>query len=116
MKQAERPGLRRWTRREYERLIDHGFLDEDDPIELLDGLLLVKEPQHSLHRTVVLLAAKAVERAFGEGWFVQTRSPIILNDRSGNSHCQCATSSLRFSDKKRHLPRRPGQFSVSVLR
>ncbi|MGH7390365.1 MAG: Uma2 family endonuclease [Candidatus Rokuibacteriota bacterium] len=82
MKQAERPGLRRWTRLEYERLIDHGFLDEDDPIELLDGLLLVKEPQHSPHRTAVLLVAKAVERAFGEGWFVQTQSPIILGDRS----------------------------------
>ena len=82
MKQAERPGLRRWTRHEYARLIDHGFLDEDDPIELLDGLLLVKEPQHSPHRTAVLLAAKALERAFGEGWFVQTQSPIVLDDRS----------------------------------
>src|SRR5207247_1369190 len=55
MKHAERPALRRWTRREYERLIDHGFLDEDEPIELLDGLLLVKEPQSSPHRTAVLL-------------------------------------------------------------
>ena len=82
MKQAERSGQRRWTRHEYERLIDHGFLDEDDPIELLDGLLLVKEPQHSPHRTAVLLVAKALERAFGEGWFVQTQSPIILDDRS----------------------------------
>src|SRR5574341_2696105 len=79
---AERPGLRRWTRDEYGRLLDHGFLDEDDPIELLDGLLFVKEPQHSRHRTAVLLVAKAVERAFGEGWFVQTQSPIILDDRS----------------------------------
>lgn len=82
MKQAERPGLRRWSRHEYARLIDHGFLDEDDPIELLDGLLLVKEPQHSPHRTAVLLVAKALERAFGEGWFVQTQSPIILDDQS----------------------------------
>ena len=82
MKQAERPVLRRFTRHEYERLIDHGFLNEDDPIELLDGLLFVKEPQHSPHRTAVLLVAKAVERAFGEGWFVQTQSPIILDDRS----------------------------------
>jgi len=82
MTQAERPALHRWTRHEYEQLIDHGFLDEDDPIELLDGLLLVKEPQHSPHRTAVLLAAKAVERAFGEGWFVQTQSPIVLDDRS----------------------------------
>ena len=82
MKQAERPVLHRWTRHEYERLIDHGFLDEDDPIELLDGLLLVKEAQHSPHRTAVLLVAKALERAFGDGWFVQTQSPIILDDRS----------------------------------
>jgi Uma2 family endonuclease len=82
MKHAQHPGLRRWTRREYERLIDHAFLDEDDPIELVDGLLLVKEPQHSLHRTAVLLVAKALERAFGDGWFVQTQSPIILGDRS----------------------------------
>src|SRR5574341_2260191 len=79
---AERPGLRRWTRDEYGRLLDHGFLDEDDPIELLDGLLFVKEPQHSRHRTAVLLVAKALERAFGAGWFVQTQSPIILDGRS----------------------------------
>ena len=82
MKYGERAVLRRWTRREYERLIDHGFLDEDDPSELLDGLLLVREPQLSLHRTAVLLVARALERAFGEGWFVQTQSPIILDDRS----------------------------------
>jgi len=82
MKQAEQSGQRRWTRREYERLIDHGFFDEDDPIELLDGLLLVKEPQHSPHRTAVLLVAKALEQAFGDGWFVQTQSPIILDDLS----------------------------------
>ena len=82
MTPAERHVLHRWTCHEYQRLIDHGFLDEDAPIELLDGLLLVKEPQHSLHRTAVLLVAKAVERAFGEGWFVQTQSPIILDDRS----------------------------------
>ena len=82
MKQVERPRLRRWSRGEYARLIDRGILDEDDPVELLDGLLLVKEPQHSPHRTAVLLTAKALEQAFGEGWFVQTQSPIILDDRS----------------------------------
>ena len=82
MKQMARPRLRRWTREEYERLIDHGFLDEDDPIELLDGLLLVKEPQSSPHRTAVLLVARAVERAFGGGWFVQTQSPVAFGRRS----------------------------------
>ena len=82
MTQTRRPPLHRWTRRQYARLIDHGFLDEDDPIELLDGLLVVKEPQHSPHRTAVVLVARALERAFGAGWFVQVRSPIVLDDRS----------------------------------
>ena len=55
MKQAERPGLHRWSRPEYARLIDCDFLGEDHPVELLDGFVLVK------HRTAVLLAAKANE-------------------------------------------------------
>jgi len=74
--------LYRLTRRQYAGLIAHGVLDEDAPVELLDGLLLVKEPQHSLHRTAVVLVARALERAFGDGWFVQVQSPIILGDRS----------------------------------
>jgi Uma2 family endonuclease len=82
MKHASAPGLHRFTRHEYGRLIDHGVLHEDDPIELIDGLLLVKEPQSSPHRTAVVLVARALERAFGDGWFVQTHSPIILGDRS----------------------------------
>jgi len=80
--------LRRWTRHEYERLIDHGFLDEDDPIELLDGLLLVKEPQHSPHRTAVLLVAKAVERAFGEGWLPRPSGTSTGNGSRGGWPCR----------------------------
>ncbi len=106
MKQAERAVLRRWTRREYERLIDHGFLDEDDPVELLDGSLLVKEPQHSPHRTAVLLVAKAVERAFGESWFVQTQSPIILDARSEPEPDVCVVSGSPRDYVDSH-PRRP---------
>jgi Uma2 family endonuclease len=106
MKYAERPALRRWTRHEYERLIDHGFLDEDEPIELLDGLLLVKEPQHSPHRTSVLLVAKAVELAFGEGWFVQTQSPIILGHRSEPEPDVCVVRGSPRDYVDAH-PRRP---------
>jgi len=96
VRQAERSALHRWTRHEYARLIDHGFLDEDDPIELLDGLLLVKEPQSSPHRTAVGLVAKALERAFGEGWFVQIQSPIGLDARSEPEPDVCVLSgSLR---------------------
>jgi Uma2 family endonuclease len=106
MKYAERSVLHRWSRDEYARLIDHGFLDEDDPIELLDGLLLIKEPQHSPHRTAVLLVAKAMEWAFGEGWFVQTQSPIILGDRSEPEPDVCVVRGSPRDYVDAH-PRRP---------
>src|SRR5207247_10467823 len=112
MKHAERPALRRWTRREYERLIDRGFLDEDEPIELLDGLLLVKEPQSSPHRTAVLLVARTLERAFGDGWFVQTQSPIGLDVRSEPEPDVCVVrGSLR--DYTHAHPTRP-ELAVEV--
>lgn len=100
------PVLYRWTRDQYARLIDHGFLDEDDPIELLDGLLLVKEPQHSPHRTSVLLVAQALGRAFGAGWFVQTQSPIILDDRSEPEPDVCVVRGAPRDYAAAH-PRRP---------
>jgi Uma2 family endonuclease len=84
--------VRRWSREEYARLIAQGLLDEDEPVELLDGLLLVKEPQASPHRTAVVLTARAVERAFGEGWFVQVQSPILLDDRSEPEPDVCVVS------------------------
>lgn len=73
---------RRWNRREYARLIEHGFLDEDDPIELVDGLLLVKEPQYTPHATAVMLTADALRTAFGPGWSVRMQLPMALDDRS----------------------------------
>src|SRR5437762_3642119 len=97
MKETERPILYRWTRREYARLIDAGILNEDDPIELLDGLLLFKEPQSSPHRTAVLLVAKALERAFGDGWFVQVQSPIGLDDRSEPEPDACVARGRKAS-------------------
>jgi Uma2 family endonuclease len=106
MPDTKRPILRRWTRREYARLIDHGLLDEDDPIELLDGLLLVEEPQHSPHRTAVLLVAKALERAFGDGWFVQTQSPIVLGQRSEPEPDVCVVRGAPRDYVAAH-PRRP---------
>jgi hypothetical protein len=40
---------RRWTRAEYDKLIDAGFFGPGDKIELLGGQLCVSEPQNSPH-------------------------------------------------------------------
>jgi Uma2 family endonuclease len=73
---------RRWTRREYGRLIDLGMLAEDHPIELLQGRLIVAEPQSSLHATAVDLAGEMLCRAFGSGWRVRVQLPLGLGPDS----------------------------------
>jgi hypothetical protein len=61
---------RRWTRREYERLVEADILGPDDKIELLEGRLVVREPQHSPHATATRLVQEALRVAFGPGWDV----------------------------------------------
>jgi len=73
---------RRWTRREYDRLIELGVLHEDEPIELLAGRLVVREPQHTPHATATQLAAETLRAAFGAGWMVRVQLPLALDDES----------------------------------
>ena len=74
--------VRRWSRREYEQLVERSFFRPDERLELLDGLLLVKEPQSSVHMTAVRLAEEALRAAFGTGWDVRPQGPIALDRRS----------------------------------
>jgi len=73
---------RRWTRLEYERLIDRGVFREDERLELLDGLLVVNEPQGNSHAVAVDLVAAAFRLSFGEGWLVRVHAPVALGRRS----------------------------------
>ena len=73
---------KRWKRTEYERLVDNGIFVPGERIELIDGLLVVAEPQSSSHFTAVSLAQRALARAFGEGWHVRAQGPIALDDTS----------------------------------
>ena len=74
--------LRRWTRVEYEQLVEKGVFMPGDRVELIDGLLVVAEPQSSVHYTAIRLIERALARAFGEGWDVRTQAPIALDDTS----------------------------------
>ena len=73
---------RRWTRAEYDRLIELGVFQPDEPIELIGGELMVAEPQSAEHYTAIRKSAKALEAAFGPGWEVRTQGPMGLDDES----------------------------------
>jgi Uma2 family endonuclease len=82
MIEARSVRMRRWSRQEYEQLVERSFFRPDERLELLDGLLLVKEPQSSAHMTAVRLVEEALRVAFGAGWDVRTQGPIALDPRS----------------------------------
>jgi Uma2 family endonuclease len=73
---------RRFTRAEYDRLIELGVFRPDDRIELLGGELVVAEPKGAPHYTAIRKTARALEAAFGPGWEVRTEGPIWLDDDS----------------------------------
>jgi Uma2 family endonuclease len=76
------PRTRRFSRAEYERLIDLGVFQPGEAIELIGGELMVAEPQGAAHYTAILKTAKALEAAFGPGWVVRTQGPIGLDEDS----------------------------------
>src|SRR5262245_28858111 len=74
--------LKRWTRVEYERLVERGVFAGGDRVELIDGLLIVAEPQSATHYTSIRLVERALARAFGAAWHTRTEAPIALAETS----------------------------------
>jgi Uma2 family endonuclease len=73
---------RRWTRREYERLIELGVFAPGERLELIDGVLLVKEPQGALHFSAIRLLQDTLSRVLGDSWEIRAQGPIALDARS----------------------------------
>jgi len=74
--------IRRWTRKEYQRLAELEIIRHDEPLELIGGQLIVAEPKGRPHATAVELTAEVLRAAFGSGWAVRAQNPMALDDES----------------------------------
>jgi Uma2 family endonuclease len=72
---------RRWRRVEYERLVDLGLF-VGERLELLDGLLVVREPQGSRHAAIVEQIGRVLAVTFGDGWHARHHAPLALGEDS----------------------------------
>jgi len=97
---------RRFSRAEYDRLIELGIFQPDEDIELIGGELIVAEPQGAPHYTAIRRTAKALEAAFGRGWEVRTEGPLALDDES-EPEPDVAVVPGRPEDYSRSHPSRP---------
>lgn len=80
--QTTYPRTRRWTRAEYDRLIDKGVFQPDERLELLAGYLVVREPQGGPHILAIERLNELLRAAFGPEWRVRIQLPIALDDES----------------------------------
>jgi len=74
--------LRRWTRGEYDRMIEAGVLTSEDRVELINGDILSVTPQGSRHATAITLCAKAVGNVVRPDCHVRVQLPLALDDLS----------------------------------
>ena len=89
-----------------ERLIELGILHEDEPVELLGGEMVVREPQASPHATSVQLVAQALQRAFGPGWTVRSQLLVALDAEPEPEPDACVVPGAP-RDYPAHHPTRP---------
>jgi len=73
---------RRWRRTEYDKLIETGFFQSGDPVELVGGQLIVAEPQGSRHFAAIQAVEEALRMAFGPGWQVRGQGPLAVDEES----------------------------------
>ena len=97
---------RRWTRAEYERLIEIGVFAPGEPVELLGGDLIVAEPQGSAHYTALGLVEDVLRGAFGAGWLVRSQGPLALDDESEPEPDVAVAPGTRRDYSRRHPARR----------
>jgi len=74
--------LRRWKRVEYERLVDLRVFQAGERLELLDGHLVVREPQGARHANAIRRVSRALRAALGDTWQIDAQLPFALDESS----------------------------------
>ena len=74
--------FRRWTREEYERLVEQGFFRPDERIELVDGAIYEMTPQSVGHAVAVRLIRQFLGRIFSSRFDILVQMPLALDEDS----------------------------------
>lgn len=72
----------RFSRQQYEQMIDAGVFGPEDRLELLDGEIVEMAPQKSRHATAVLLVEGALRAAMSNAVTIRVQLPLSLSSCS----------------------------------
>jgi Uma2 family endonuclease len=96
--------------RQYHEMIEAGILGENDPVELLDGLLvpkMAKNPPHSLANGLI---HEAITRLLPNGWFADSQEPITTADSEPEPDLRVVRG-----ERRQYRGRHPGPQDVGLV-
>lgn len=88
---------------QYHDMITAGILTEDDPVELLEGILVTRMAKKPPHRIATQLTHEILLRLTPVGWYVDSQEPITLKDSEPEPDV-----TIYRGDRRQHLHRHPG--------
>ena len=72
--------MRRFSVKEYHRMIETGILDETDKVELLEGYVVLKMPRNPPHDSTIQRVQRRIGKLLPDGWDLRIQSAITLSD------------------------------------
>jgi Uma2 family endonuclease len=97
---------------QYHEMIRRGILDEDDPVELLEGYLVKKMPITPPHAFVTDATGETLRALVPPGWFVQTQQPITTDTSEPEPDVTVVRGNRRLY---RQAQRHPGPQDLALL-
>ncbi|WP_295881698.1 Uma2 family endonuclease [uncultured Thiohalocapsa sp.] len=76
------PHAHRWTRAEYERIVEVGGFGAEARLELLDGDIVDMSPQKSAHASTADLTEAVLRACTFPNAYIRTHKPLAIDDMS----------------------------------
>lgn len=100
----------RLTVAQYHEMIRGGILQEDDPVELLEGWLITKMSKNPPHRISTRRVRQRLSRVLPDGWYVDTQEPITTSDSEPESDV-----AVIRGESEHYADRHPGPGDVALV-
>jgi Uma2 family endonuclease len=102
--------VRRFSVDEYHRMIQTHVLKENDPVELLEGWIVLKMPRTPPHDVLIDLAADAIRPVLPPEWRLRIQSAITTDDSEPEPDLAVVRGPAR-----RYLLQHPTPAEVAIL-
>ena len=73
---------RRWSRTEYDRMLELGVISPGERVQLIDGDILTITPQNSFHAAIIGKIERALRHLFGDTAWVRVQIPLVVDPDS----------------------------------